>query len=81
MKFGLKLKFEKNEPTRFRVICVNEVGCPFTLLVSKDGNRDGLVVKTAVMEHKCFRQFEVPSGSHIFKLNILRIRFIKIPST
>lgn len=63
VKYGYKLKFEKNEKTRVRVGCMNSADCPFKLLVSVDGDRGGLAVKTSIMEHKCFQQMEVPSAS------------------
>ncbi|XP_057801530.1 uncharacterized protein LOC131016805 [Salvia miltiorrhiza] len=63
VKFGYKLKFLKNEPKRIRVVCMNEVSCPFVILVSKDGDIEGLMVKTLVADHTCNKQREVPSVS------------------
>ena len=40
---GVTLKYVKNERNRIRVKCEDQ--CPFVLLVSKDNNNLGLVVK------------------------------------
>ncbi|XP_057770072.1 uncharacterized protein LOC130989922 isoform X1 [Salvia miltiorrhiza] len=50
VKFGYKLKFVKNDTTRVRVHCGNELNCPFKLFISKDGEKGGMVVKTAALE-------------------------------
>ncbi|XP_057796413.1 uncharacterized protein LOC131012472 isoform X1 [Salvia miltiorrhiza] len=63
VKFGYKIKFVKNEKTRVRVICMNEKECPFVMHVSKDGDADGLVIKTLILEHTCCKQREVPSAT------------------
>ncbi|KAH6832457.1 hypothetical protein C2S53_006912 [Perilla frutescens var. hirtella] len=77
--FGYKLKFEKNETTRLRVYCLNEAGCPFQLYTSKDGNKGGLVVKTAMMEHRFFKQFSVPSASQNFLAKYFKNQVYKNP--
>ncbi|KAH6767293.1 hypothetical protein C2S52_018276 [Perilla frutescens var. hirtella] len=79
VKFGFKLKFLKNEPSRLRVICLNEVGCPFKLFVSKDRNKGGLAMKIVVMEHICFRQFKVPSASQHFLAKYFKNQIYKNP--
>ena len=53
---GVTLKYVRSEPDIIRVKC--EDGCPFLLYVSKDGSNLGLVVKTLVREHKCYRIFK-----------------------
>ncbi|XP_057770736.1 uncharacterized protein LOC130990526 [Salvia miltiorrhiza] len=63
VKFGYKIKFVKNEKTRIRVVCMNEKECPFLKHVSKDGDAEGLVIKTLILEHTCCKQREVPSAS------------------
>ncbi|XP_057789503.1 U3 small nucleolar RNA-associated protein 25-like [Salvia miltiorrhiza] len=63
VKFGYKIKFVKNEKTRIRVVCMNEKECPFLMHVSKDGDAEGLVIKTLILEHTCCKQREVLSAS------------------
>lgn len=63
---GVILKLKPNEPYRIRAKCKNEKGCPFTLFISKDGRNPGLVVKTILNEHKCFREFKIPQASARF---------------
>ena len=50
---GMALKFVRSEPMRIRVKCEDE--CPFLVYVSKDGFNPGLVVKTLVPKHNCYR--------------------------
>ena len=50
---GVALKFVRSELMRIRVKCEDE--CPFLVYVSKDGFNPGLVVKTLVLEHNCYR--------------------------
>ncbi|XP_057803236.1 uncharacterized protein LOC131018537 [Salvia miltiorrhiza] len=66
VKFGYKLKFIKNEKTRIRVVCINDQSCPFLMHVSKDGDIEGLVIKTLVADHTCCKQREVPSASQTY---------------
>ena len=55
---GVHLKFVKNDSTRIRVKC--EYGCPFLLLVSKDGSNLGLARKKLVQDHNCYIIFHKP---------------------
>ncbi|XP_057803709.1 uncharacterized protein LOC131019041 [Salvia miltiorrhiza] len=66
VKFGYKLKFLKNEKTRIRVVCINDQQCPFLMHVSKDGDIEGLGIKTLVADHTCCKQREVPSASQSY---------------
>ena len=50
------LKYVKNKLTRVRVKCA-ENGCPFVLMVSKDGSNSGLTIKTVVEKHN--HQFQI----------------------
>ncbi|XP_057770798.1 uncharacterized protein LOC130990593 [Salvia miltiorrhiza] len=72
VRFGYKLKFMKNEPKRVRVVCISEKDCPFLLLASKDGDKEGLIIKTLVAEHSCCRQREVPSASQSYLANYFK---------
>ncbi|XP_057775297.1 uncharacterized protein LOC130994270 [Salvia miltiorrhiza] len=42
---------------------MNEKECPFLMHVSKDGDAEGLVIKTLILEHTCCKHREVPSAS------------------
>ncbi|XP_050211280.1 uncharacterized protein LOC126661469 [Mercurialis annua] len=58
---GVKLKIKPNETTRIRARCVSNPGCPFVILISKEGKNPGLKVKTLNLEHDCYRVFENPA--------------------
>ena len=58
---GVALKYVKNEINRIRVKCEDQ--CPFVLLVSKDNNNFGLVVKSFVPDHNCYRTVTNPRVS------------------
>ena len=61
---GVTLKYVKNERNRIRVKYEDQ--CPFVLLVSKDNNNLGLVVKTLVPNHNYYRIFSNPKVSVAF---------------
>ena len=61
---GAALKCVKNERNRIRVKCEDQ--CPFVLLVSKDNNILGLVVKPLVPNHNYYRTFTNPRVSTAF---------------
>ena len=42
---GKKLKIKPNDPARIIAKCVTESGCPFVILISKDGDNPGLQLK------------------------------------
>ena len=58
------MKFVKNERNRIRVKCEDQ--CPFVLLVSNDNSNPGLVVKTLVQDHNCYRIFAYTRVSTTF---------------
>ena len=58
------LKYVKNERNRIRVKCEDQ--CPFVLLVSKGNDNLGLVVKTLVQDHNCYRTLTNPRVSVAF---------------
>ena len=53
VSFGYKLNLNPNEPFRIRARCMNQETCPFRMLISKDGQNIGLVVKTLVDTYEC----------------------------
>ena len=61
---GVALKYVKNERNRIRV--KSEYQCPFVSLVSKDNNNLGLIVRTLVPGHNCYRIFTNPKVSGAF---------------
>ncbi|XP_048228242.1 uncharacterized protein LOC125369516 [Ricinus communis] len=77
---SVKLKINPNEPFRLRVKCINEESCPFVLFISKDGKNLGLAVKTLIPEHRCFRDFLLPSATARFLANYFKDRIYKNPS-
>ena len=50
------LKYVKNKLTRVRVKCAKN-GCPFVLMVSKDGSNPSLTIKIVVEKHN--HQFQL----------------------
>ncbi|XP_057786929.1 uncharacterized protein LOC131004298 [Salvia miltiorrhiza] len=79
VKFGYKLKFVKTEPKRIRVICISEKSCPFVMFASKDGETEGLVVKTLVAQHNCSRQREVSGASQAYLANYFKEALYRNP--
>ncbi|XP_057793129.1 uncharacterized protein LOC131009738 [Salvia miltiorrhiza] len=79
VNFGYKLKFLKNEPKRVRVVCIGDSTCPFLFLASKDGDTEGLIVKTLVAEHTCCRQRQVPSASQAYLANFFKDAIYRNP--
>ena len=72
---GVTLKYVKNERNRIRVKCEDQ--CPFVLLVSKDNNNLGLVVKPLVPNHKCYRTFTNPRVSTAFLARHYKTRILE----
>ncbi|XP_057793981.1 uncharacterized protein LOC131010465 [Salvia miltiorrhiza] len=80
VRFGYKIKFLKNEPQRIRVVCIGETNCPFVMLASKDGESEGLVIKTLTLQHTCCRQIEVPSTSQKYLANYFKEALYRNPT-
>ena len=72
---GVALKFVKNERNRIRVKCQDQ--CPFVLLVSKESSNPGLVVKTLVPDHNCYRIFTNLRASATYLTQHYKTRILK----
>ncbi|XP_057775500.1 uncharacterized protein LOC130994474 [Salvia miltiorrhiza] len=70
---------KENESKRVRVVCIGDSTCPFLFLASKDGNTEGLIVKTLVAEHTCCRQRQVLSASQAYLANFFKDAIYRNP--
>ena len=65
----------RSEPTRIGVKCEN--GCPFLFYASKDGSNLGLIVKTFVPYHNCYRIFTNPKASTNFLAKLYKQKILE----
>ena len=72
---GVTLKYVKNERNGIRV--KGEDQYPFVLMVSKDNNNLGLVVKFLVLDHNCYRTFTNPKASVAFLSQHYKTRILE----
>ena len=69
----------KNESNGIKIKCEDQ--CPFVLLVSKDNSNLGLVAKTLVPDHNCYRIFTNPRVSSTFLAQHYKTRILEITTT